>query len=148
MTQSGDLPTPHFKDPPVVETVLGVQFAPLKKMRITHYGLLSEHLREVFSAPHERLTKISEQPPLEPVIEGLKSTSQRVRVPSWTISSAPPFPRCWYASENEEVLVQVQPDRFQFNWRRPGPPGQYPRYSTNLERFVRAYNKFLDFSNR
>ena len=142
-TQAGA--TPHFKNPPVVETVLGVQFAPLKKMRVTHYGLLLAHLRDVFSVPNEQLTKVSEQPPLDPVIEGFDGGALRPPSVQWSVSAAPPLPRCWYASEDDQFLVQVQPDRFIFNWRQPDPAGTYPRYDTVLDRFLKVYTAFLAF---
>ena len=109
--------TPHFKNPPVVETVLGVQFAPLRKMRITHYGLLLPCLRDVFPTGNERLTEVSEQLPLDPVIEIFETNMSQSAALRWSVSKAPPFPRCWYASENKQFLAQVQPDRFIFNWR-------------------------------
>lgn len=143
-TQAGA--TPHFKNPPVVETVLGVQFAPLKNMRVTHYGLLLPHLREVFSTPNEQLTKVSEQPPLEPVIEGFDGGALRPPSVQWSLSPAPPLPRCWYTSEDEQFLIQVQPDRLILNWRRQqDPSGEYPRYAAILDRFLKVYAVFCRF---
>ena len=142
-TQAGA--TPHFKNPPVVETVLGVQFAPLKNMRVTHYGLLLPHLRSVFSAPKEQLGSVSEQPPLDPVIEGFDGAPSPIPTIQWTVGAGFPFPRCWYASEDDQFLVQVQPDRFIFNWRQPDPAGEYPRYRTVLARFLKVHTTFLRF---
>ncbi|MBU0638714.1 MAG: TIGR04255 family protein [Planctomycetes bacterium] len=141
-------PTPHFKNPPVVETVLGVQFAPLKDMRITHYGLLLPFLREVFPAA-ERLTKVSEQSPLDPIIESFDNEVPCPRGVRWSVTEGPPFPRCWYAFEDEKYLVQLQHDRFIFNWRRPpDPSGEYPRYEPNRWRFTKLFEIFLEFADR
>lgn len=146
MPRNSNLPTPHFKNPPVVETVLGVQFARLGDMRVTHYGLLLAHLKAAFADGEERFTNVSEQQPLDPVIEEFGSGRVRSRAAGWSVSSAPPSPRCWYASRNEETLVQVQPDRFLFNWRQqPDAKGEYPRYEHNRDKFFTAFDAFTRF---
>jgi uncharacterized protein (TIGR04255 family) len=147
MTDAQRSATPHFENPPVVETVLGVQFAPLKEMRVTHYGLLLVRLREAFPAPGERLTKISEQAPLDPVIEGFGAVRGRVPTVQWSIGPALAFPRCWYASEDDRYVVQVQPDRFIFNWRQQREPsGAYPRYQRVLAGFLKVFECFQRFA--
>jgi len=147
MADSGPPKTPHFARPPVVETVLGVQFAPLAQMRITHYGLLLAALRQAFPGQPEAL-KVSEHASLEPVIEAFGADGLRTPRVHWTISDEPPLPRCWYASGDEQFLVQVQRDRFIFNWRHPGPDGVYPRYEANQARFQSLFTAFLEFADR
>ena len=53
---------PDFDDPPVVETVLSVQFEPLPLVQAAHLGLLWNEYRAAFP-------KTDERPALEPVIE-------------------------------------------------------------------------------
>lgn len=36
--------------------------------------------------------------------------------------------RCWLLSESQEYVLQIQPDRFYFNWRKRD--GDYPHFST------------------
>ena len=54
--------TPKFKNPPVVETVLGVQFRAISKMRMAHCGVYWDRIRQDFPAAEER-------PVLPPTIE-------------------------------------------------------------------------------
>ena len=35
-----DTPRPSYKDPPVIEVVLSVQFEPLKEFGLAHFGML------------------------------------------------------------------------------------------------------------
>ncbi|MGC9225045.1 MAG: hypothetical protein ACP5E2_14070, partial [Terracidiphilus sp.] len=55
--------TPEFKNPPVVETALAIEFAPIKGWSVVHYGALWERFRsrypkvEVHLAPQEFLTR-------------------------------------------------------------------------------------------
>jgi uncharacterized protein (TIGR04255 family) len=41
--------------------------------------------------------------------------------------------------------VQLQKDRFLFNWRRTRPEHKYPRYAFVKERFDALYGRFLEF---
>ena len=147
MAGPGAASTPHFQNPPVVETVLGVQFTPLRKMRITHYGLLLPHLCDAFPAATERLTRFSEQPPLDPIIESFEQVVPREPSLRWSVTPGPPLPRCWYASDDEQYLLQVQPDRFLLNWRQQrGTSGEYPRYTTICDRFLKSLRVFRQFA--
>jgi len=56
-----------------------------------------------------------------------------------------PAGRCWFLSEDELQLIQVQPDRFVMNWRKLETDAVYPRYTSLRERFLRELEDFLDF---
>jgi uncharacterized protein (TIGR04255 family) len=49
-----------------------------------------------------------------------------------------PLPRVWFVNEQDEQLIQFQPDRIYFNWRRR--QGEYPRY----ESVIRNFEEVLD----
>jgi len=133
--------TPKFDNPPVIETVLGVQFKPLQAMRITQMGLLGEQIKDQFP-------RIEHRHQLEPVIESFDKPSigQGGR---WKISGEPELPRIWFISDESDEgqqLIQIQPDRFLFNWRRASLDNQnYPSYSKNKEEFKKWLRSFLDF---
>ncbi len=133
--------TPKFKNPPVVETVLGVQFEPLAAMRIVHYGLFWERVRDDFPV-------VEEQAALDPQIE---TFDESVLLPSagWRISGRPELPRAWFLGPDSSAgqqLIQLQTDRFLHNWRRTTTRGQaYPSYDQNREQFIRRYRSFLEF---
>lgn len=51
-----------------------------------------------------------------------------------------PSLRAWFISEDEERLLQVQPDRFYMNWR--ARDGEYPRFSDTPERGGNCLKRF------
>jgi uncharacterized protein (TIGR04255 family) len=110
----GEILTPSFKRPPVVETALGVQFMPLAKWSIPYYGLYWDKMRRQFP-------KTEIQPPLASASE-IAPGGVRVQV-----MDAPEV-RCWYLAENGSELVQVQDNRFVVNWRQTSDAHVYPRY--------------------
>jgi uncharacterized protein (TIGR04255 family) len=108
---------PDYKRPPLVEVVLGVQFAQLQGYRTVHAGLLWE---EKFRKAYPRFV---EQPPLGSTFEVF---GPQARAAQFEITSMPglPVPRLWFMNSEETELVQMQADRFVRNWRGE----HYPRY--------------------
>src|SRR5262245_50725017 len=114
-TQSPELP--HFSKPPLIDVICGVQFAPLDPLMVPHFGLLwAEKYR-----PDYPITR--EADPLAPVIERF---GEPVQEPTQLMDL--PLPRVWFLQEKENALVQVQRDRFLYNWKKMGEGDQYPRY--------------------
>jgi len=135
--------TPKFDNPPVFETLLGVQFRALPGIRNAHYGLLWEKLRQ------QGFVNIEEHPPL---IHVLEQQEQQTRAWTWTLSLGDPAPqtlRQWYLSDESsegQRLIQVQNDRFIVNWRRKSlQEAQYPSYDENKQEFKRFYEQFGKF---
>ncbi len=128
---------PEFERPPLVETALSVQFTPLSNLDIPRIGLLWQQFRD-------HLPKVEQQPPLEPMVERIGVRTQPSA--SFQILQKLPIPRCWFLSEAEDELVQIQQDRFGWNWRKT-PDGQsYPRYERSVRpRFIEYFQKFLQF---
>ncbi|MCH8150427.1 MAG: TIGR04255 family protein [Planctomycetes bacterium] len=123
--------TPKYRNPPVVETVLGVQFQELDAFRAAHFGLYWKLISEEF-------TKIEDKPRLPPVVE---SFPRNAVVPQIQFAARSIPDRVWYVSDSDDEVIQVQPDRFFFNWRRRKEP--YPTFEKNKSRFL---NKFEAFS--
>lgn len=132
-------PLPAFDDPPVVETVLSVQFEPLALVRTAHLGLLWNEYRASFP-------KTDERPPLDPVHEQFPEVPvARVGLRLQALEK-PPIPRLWFTNERGNEMIQVQNDRFIKNWRKEGEGEQYPRYEKVIRpHFDRDYRIFLDF---
>jgi uncharacterized protein (TIGR04255 family) len=109
-----------FGRPPVSEVVLGVQFSePVVDLEV----LATFGLRVKGELPgreqHEPLATVEETfaaPPAPRRIE------LRI-VPGFVL------PRTWFISADHGQLVQLQADRFVFNWRRIAPDDHYPRYA-------------------
>lgn len=135
-TRPSDLP--DFENPPVVETVLSVQFEPLTRIRAAHFGLFWDEIRD-------RFPKTEERPPLEPAFEVFPEPLKPplgLRIESY---ERPPIPRFWFMNESGTELVQIQHNRFIRNWRKVGQGDQYPRYEKLKARFEEDFSLFQRF---
>src|SRR5579862_5980624 len=130
---------PEFDEPPVVETVLSVQFDPLLLVKTAHLGLLWQEYKDGFP-------KTEERPPLDPVREQFpEEPSARIGLRLQTRENLP-VPRIWFLNERGNEMIQVQNDRFIKNWRKEGEGEQYPRYERTIRpHFDRDYAIFLQF---
>src|SRR5271155_5943414 len=109
MSRPDDLP--DFENPPVVETVLSVQFEPLRGINTAYLGLLWKE----FSAGFPR----AEDQPLLPrsVEEFPEGPPARLGLQLQAFEKPPPL-RMWFVSERGNEMIQVQADRFIKNWRK------------------------------
>ena len=97
-------------------------------------GLLWQRYRESFP-------KLEVYPALDPRFErsGL-ALEKGLKVKFETV----PAPRVWFIGSNEAHLVQVQQDRFVFNWRRI-EGDDYPRYEHVKASFQEHFRIFQEF---
>ena len=125
---------PSFQKPPVTEVAIAAQFDGIRGLTGPLMGLLWQRYRESFP-------KLEVQPTLDPRFEqsgpppgkGIALRLERI-----------PTPRVWFVGSNEAHLVQVQQDRFVFNWR--GIQGQeYPRYVNVRASFQENFDIFRKF---
>ncbi len=113
---------PSFRDPPVNETALSIQFAPIPNFGIPHYGLYWARIRDNFP-------RFEVQPPLDAVTEPLDG-SLRVQPRFGLQFLALPDVRVWFVDRGGSRLIQLQRDRFIHNWRQFTPSEKYPRYES------------------
>lgn len=123
----------YFEKPPVDEVVLSVLFKPLNKFLAPHLGEIWQEFKK------DRFVRIVERPPVNPTIDIFPNQSEETE---FEISNVPPFARIWFIHENKSQILQVQRDRFTFNWRRTDPDQKYPGFSTIFESFEGFYNRF------
>lgn len=129
-------PRPGFKRPPVNEVALSVQFSPLSGMTVARFGALWERYDPPFS-------KTEDKPPLPAVIETFEpNRPQKLKLE--LVTELQP-PRCWFTNDQESELIQVQSDRFAFNWRKGAPPAEYPRYEQVRKGFEKYFGMFQDY---
>ncbi len=130
---------PDYERPPVVETVLSVQFKNLDSLRTVHYGALWQKFEGSF--PHTE-----ERPPLESEVERFPGTNpQRVKI-SMEVGERPPLPRLWFVNASGNELIQVQPSRFIKNWQKAEGNEEYPRYERVIKpAFQRDFALFEAF---
>jgi uncharacterized protein (TIGR04255 family) len=126
---------PEFSYPPVIETVLGVQFAPLVGLSSAHIGWFWKTYLDT------RWEKVTEVVPLPDEFERFDQTAPgAVRFQFGPIK----FPgRLQISWVNDGRMIQIQPTRFHYNWNRIG--GEYPRYRTVREEFDRYFDTFCRF---
>lgn len=130
---------PSFAAPPVVETVLSVQFEPLLGLRTAQLGLLWGEYRSTFPRTEER-------PPLEPVIERFPETPARRASFRLQAFENPPVPRLSFTTSAGDEMIQVQSDRFIKNWQKAAHDSRYPRYERTIRpNFDRDFNLFVSF---
>lgn len=124
---------PKFDNPPVIETVLGVQFKPLVRWQVQHIGLYGARVRSQFP-------NIEIQPPLPDETERFGDDGRK----DIRISLTPMMnPRSWFIG-SDAWLVQVQNSRFISNWRKLAK-GKYPHYKAFNEHFSKEFTRFCDF---
>jgi uncharacterized protein (TIGR04255 family) len=130
---------PDFKRPPVTEVALSMQFETLRGLRAIHLGSLWDKLDRI------RFPKVEEQPAVPKSVERFGS-STALGPPRFEFLNLPPLPRYFFISNDETEVVQVQPDRFTFNWRKRSPDDEYPRYEQvvgKFEELARVFELFL-----
>ena len=124
-----------FAKPPVVEVVCGVLFGTPQPLKTVHIGLFAQSLRGEFPV-------VEEKDPLGPVIEPLPGHEQFTQLEFLTL---PPLRRTWLISPDRRNLIQLQQDRFLFNWKKSEADDTYPSYQLVIERFNSYLRRFADF---
>jgi uncharacterized protein (TIGR04255 family) len=133
---SVNTPLPSFKSPPVVETVLGVEFEPLAALTVPYFGLYWSRIRD-------RYPRTEVQPALGRVTEQFGPGRTESRPTVEFVET--PVVRCWYFHKSDDRLLQLQQDRFIHNWRKAGRDSEYPRYETLKPCFEEEWRGFLAF---
>lgn len=122
---------PSFISPPVVEVVVGVQFAQLP-LRAIDLGPLNELWRVDYP-------QLAEQPPLEPVPVGDEPPRPLI------VIGPPRMPRHVWQSGDESRLLQFQQDRLVVNWRKMAAADSYPRFPSLREELVERLDELTSF---
>lgn len=128
---------PKFDKPPVMEMVIGVEFAELPKWGIPHFGLFWGQIRKDYQ-------HCSVRPPLASLIEIFGQPEKREISLNFPLVG-PPELRCWYSDKTQTWLIQVQRDRFVHNWRKTSPESLYQRFYKQRQRFEDEWQLFRNF---
>jgi len=127
-----------FARPPVNEVVLSVLFKPLNRFLAPHLGEIWQEFKK------DGFVRVLERPPVNPTIEIFPNQDEEAE---FEISNVPPFVRIWFIHEDESRILQVQRDRFTFNWRRTDSNQKYPGFSAIFESFEGFYTRFGEIIN-
>lgn len=132
---SEDLPS--FKQPPVVETVLGVQFDRIENLTNARLGAFWKRLGSEWADTQDA-------PALEPVFEhfGAEQTWRHF-APRFTLTRDPAA-RLQIRNVDKQRMIQVQRDRFHYNWLGYHR-SEYQRYKNIRPQFDEQLNAFREF---
>lgn len=139
---------PSFDRPPVVETVLGVQFESLPKLRNAHLGAFWKSLVDYWKKSGvEPWVDLTDAPTLEASFERF-GESQAWRPPGvqLKLTQAPPS-RVQIRNPAGDRMIQLQDGRLHYNWVGCAG-GPYPRYSKLRPEFDAILAEFRDFLAR
>ncbi len=128
-----------FDSPPVIETVLSLQFEPLENYSDAHAGwywknYLSTDWDEIVNVPRV-------QDKFERFADERKWTPHGGQL---LIQTQPSAERYQILRVDKQRMLQVQNSRFILNWRRGGD-GEYPTYEKLKPEFMEHYENFKIF---
>jgi uncharacterized protein (TIGR04255 family) len=128
---------PQWESPPLDEVAISVQFNDIPGFKTVHYGLLAERLRGL------GLTQSEDKAPITATFEVFGKRVAPVQFQFQAVDV--PLARIWYLSADKHRLVQVQPDKFVYNWRKVAGAGEYPRFDRVLPEFLHTCQTFEAF---
>lgn len=117
---------PDFRDPPLNEVAIGVQFTQPK-------GYQQIYANEVWNLFRAEYPKVEEHESISPSFEtfGLPSIGQQMG-----LMMGPVHSRFWFMRPDGDELIQFQHDRLLHNWRKIGDErNAYPRFESMIRRF-------------
>lgn len=129
---------PAYEAPPVVEVAVSVQFPPIANLDAARLGLAWLKYRGTFP-------KVETMPRLNRIVERFGPPGP-TKVDVQLEEAFPPV-RLWFVTDDGTRLVQVQRDRFAFNWRKQDTEVAYPHYDqlrAEFEQHFETFTAFLD----
>lgn len=131
-------PPVKFDKPPVVEVACGVSFDLPKPLKSAHVGLYWSHVSTEFP-------RCDDAQPIAPVFENLGASDPLEFGFQLESVALPPLRRAWLINEPGTHLLQIQQDRFLFNWKRVDESPAYPSYAQVIADFRNQWRRFKDF---
>lgn len=138
---------PSFRKPPVVETVLGVQFEPISGFTNAHLGAFWKHLQAEPLLAEQRWDQVNDAPLIESAFERFEEERSWSRPQVTLRLSLVPSSRLQIRNATGDAMIQVQNGRLHYNWIGRG--GQhYRRYKFVRPAFDHVYGSFEQFLSR
>lgn len=125
-----------FGRPPVVETILGVQFAPIADFTASHYGWFWKKSLD------SSWTKSQDAPRLPDQFEQF-GDRQAWAAPALTVIPKLDPDRALFIHADDDRVVQLQNTKLLYNWRKR--ENAYPSFSVVLPEFERLLAEFASF---
>jgi uncharacterized protein (TIGR04255 family) len=130
---------PEFDQPPVSEMALGVQFAPITGFTSGHYGWFWKlYLGSIW-------TKAQDANRLVPQFEKFDEKEMwQVPSPPIVIQNLQHADRILFINDDDDRIIQLQNDRFHYNWRKR-EQRDYPSFATINSEFRERLQVFETF---
>lgn len=128
---------PNYECPPVIETVLGVQFDRLARLKNAHLGAFWKSLNG------ENWPNLSEAPLIPTQLEQFDDKRQWLRGIQVQLSQDPAC-RLRITNTDGDRMIQAQNTRLHFNWLGRGEK-EYPRFEGVRKGFLFAFETFTHF---
>lgn len=112
-----------FDAPPMAEVSLGCIFLPRPDFLVPHFGAFWERIRHEFP-------DIAHAAPIVNIEDGAR------------VDDIFLLPRIWYVSGDKARLVQLQQNRFHFNWRKTDDEATYVRFPAVQAEAIRLWDSF------
>lgn len=120
----------RFRSPPINEVVFQVVFPTNKASMSPHFGVFWSSIRDEF-----------------PTIQSAPRLGS-INLPQ--VQNTFPENRFWLVHKSNQTVIQLQDDRFLFNWRLRAPEHAYPGYENlypEFDRYLRQFCNFADSEN-
>ena len=138
---------PSFDRPPVVETVLGVQFKSLPGFCNAHLGAFWKDLGgEWCKLLGKDWSLPTDAPTLESTFERFEGSEGWAPLRSGFRLTGDPSARLQIRSATGDAMIQLQNGRLHYNWLGKGG-GDYPRYDNVRPRFDELLGGFKAFAS-
>lgn len=131
---------PDYDNPPVVETVLGVQFSPIPDFSNAHLGAFWQALGQ------QEWPSVTDLPPLPRQEERFSPGGQWGRRLQLHLTQDPSG-RVQIKNREGNRMVQLQNGRLHLNWLGKGGD-QYPRYSSVRAEFQDCLSRLRQFAEQ
>lgn len=120
-----------YRKPPLSETSLGVEFAPISGWNVHPFGLYHTYMRD-------RYPRFETSAPIAVSASGTQEFSI-------AFGSTIPKIRAFFTDEARARLLQIQDDLFYANWQKMQGEEAYPRYRELRRSFVEEWNGYRGF---
>jgi uncharacterized protein (TIGR04255 family) len=128
---------PTYENPPLVETILNVQFEPLREFKTAHLGAFWKQLGPGW--PHA-----DDAPVVEPTFERFSDEPDTQELGLRFMLLKSPLVRLQVRNASDDGMIQIQNGRLIYNWlKKKGKP--YPRYDKIRESFADTFQQFRAF---
>lgn len=130
---------PKFANPPLIERAISIAFEPLSDLSVGDFGLFWSDIISEFPTSES----------MDPVALELEQFDAfRPRQVAIQLVSGKALPRAAFRNAPIGELVQLQNDRFGFNWIKTSEDHKYPHSEATLERFFELFARFVAYADR